>query len=809
MRTAAASVARGACLSRQGTPVVTTSDDRLRISADEARPVQPTAASTLDERTLRAILDSSPDVDFWLRPDGRLAWVSPAARRLLGRDPADCVTLSDFPAAIVAEPDRAAVHAHVTAALAGETPDGLPCRVPLPDGTTRRCLLTCGPLGRSDGTLLGCRGRLSDGAAIHEARRAVAHQQALFAYGPIVLFHWAGDDVWTVRYVSSNVETVLGYGPAELIDAAPGYAGLVHPDDAPGVATRLAEQVQLGAAHFEHEYRLRHADGTYRWVHEYTRIARDASGRADHYHGYVLDITSLKEAELRLRTSEERFRGVFEHATVGIFQTAPDGRLLTANPAFARLLGYASAAQMLMEVQDVRRQLYVHPESRDALVARALAGEVLVRSPSEYRRRDGSIMVGELTLAAVRDDRGQLVCLQGFIEDVTERRRMEEERRNLEQQVLRAQKLESLGVLAGGVAHDFNNLLTGILGNASFAREQLPPDNSLVPLLQQIEQAALSATDLTRQMLAYSGKGRFVVEPVDISAIVAGLDHLIRAAVPRTATLDLALAPELPYIEADAAQLRQVVMNLVTNAAEALVAQAGAVRVATGHGHGPDLVPPAATIDGAVPAGPAVFLEVTDTGCGMDAATRGRVFEPYFSTKFVGRGLGLPAVQGIVRGHRGAIALVTDPTHGTRVRVLLPTIAVPQPAEPAPPPPPARTATVLVVDDEEGVRSIARLALERHGFQVLDAADGRTALDVFAAHANAIDVVLLDVAMPELSGDEVCRELRRRRPDLRVILSSGYNDGRAQHAGDGATAFLQKPYRVGTLIDTVRGVLPG
>jgi PAS domain S-box-containing protein len=392
-----------------------------------------------------------------------------------------------------------------------------------------------------------------------------------------------------------------------------------------------------------------------------------------------------------------------------------------------------------------------------------------------------------------------------------ERERDEADRRRLETQLQQAQKLESLGVLAGGIAHDFNNLLVSILGHASLAIEDMPQSTPVRDSLRQIETAARRAADLCKQLLAYSGKGRFVVRRVNLSELVCEMAHLLQVSISKKASLRYQLVPDVPTIEADATQIRQVVMNLITNAAEACGEHGGEIKIATGLVLANRDYLATAFLDWTLPEGRYIFLEVADSGCGMDEATRERLFDPFFTTKMTGRGLGMAAVLGIVRGHRGAIRCDSAPGRGTTFRLLFPAAEGPPdpPSQATSPPVVRRTATVLIVDDEEVVRTFAQQVLERHGFKVYTANNGRMGLDLFRRHIRDIDLVLLDMTMPILGGDEVFGELRRLRPDVKVIFSSGYNkqDSVARDAGPTAAGFIQKPYRPTELIALIGVVL--
>jgi signal transduction histidine kinase len=398
-------------------------------------------------------------------------------------------------------------------------------------------------------------------------------------------------------------------------------------------------------------------------------------------------------------------------------------------------------------------------------------------------------------------------------DEIVERELAEEERRRVQVKLLHAQKLESLGVLAGGIAHDFNNLLVGILGNAGLALQDLPPDSPARETLRDIEAAALRAADLTYQLLAYAGKGQVVVEAIQLSHLVEEMGNLLATAVTKNAKLAYRFTRSRRVIQGDATQLRQIVMNLVTNASEAIGTSAGTITISTGVVQADRAYLADAHLGPGLPEGEYAYLEVLDSGHGMHVSTVARIFDPFFSTKFAGRGLGLAAVLGIVRTHRGAIKVQSAPGQGTTIRVLFPVSGAapaPRPAESVSDPNvQLATRTVLVVDDEEQVRTVARRILSAKGFTVLLAGGGIEALTMVREARGAIDCVLLDLTMPDLPGADVLGELRRIRPDIKVIVSSGYSQESAapQFAGSGPAAFIQKPYRPADLVNMVKAVL--
>ncbi len=410
------------------------------------------------------------------------------------------------------------------------------------------------------------------------------------------------------------------------------------------------------------------------------------------------------------------------------------------------------------------------------------------------------------------NDAGRVQYIIGTGMDITETRSAAKEREELEARMRQAQKLESLGILAGGIAHDFNNMLAAILGNADLALLDIPKSSPLRPMLEDIDTTAHRAGELCKQMLAYSGKGRFVVKSLDLSEAVQEIGRMLEASISKKAELRFHLDGGLPPIEADASQIRQVIMNLIINASEAIGDKGGLISVSTSLVECDSFYLLQAQLHEDLREGDYVCLEVFDTGCGMDRATIDRIFDPFFTTKFTGRGLGLAAVIGIVRGHKGAIKAYSEPGTGTTFKVLFPATALPADA-----PPPDQSGNdvwrgsgaVLLVDDEATLRSVCSRMLEWLGFEALTAGDGQEALEVYGQHRDAVRCVLLDLTMPRMDGEETFRELRRINPDLPVILCSGYNEQETikRFAGGGLAGFIQKPYRIAHVRDALKAAL--
>ncbi len=510
-----------------------------------------------------------------------------------------------------------------------------------------------------------------------------------------------------------------------------------------------------------------------------------------------------------LKESEERLQGILDNAPMMIYMKDADGRYLLVNRQFEKLVG--RERHQMRDATD--SEIFTPPQ-----VAELRAKDALVLESGEIFRCEEIFPAagGPRTFLSVRfplhHADGNVYAVCAISADVSEQKRAEQERQKLEAQMQQTQKLESLGVLAGGIAHDFNNLLMGILGNTSMVRQDLAPGSEARTRLRDVESAGQRAAELCKQMLAYSGKGKFVVQPLDLSRLVEEMAHLLMVSISKKARLEHDLVARLPAFEADATQIRQVVMNLITNASEALGEETGSITLRTGVMECDEAYLRQTYLAEDLAAGTYVFLEVKDTGGGMDPETRERIFDPFFSTKFVGRGLGLAATLGIVRGHQGALEVDSTPGDGTVFRVLFPVTEAAVPATSVATMPESATngdGTILVVDDEQMVLTIARRVLERAGYRVLTAEDGQEGLEVFRRHAPEISLVLLDLTMPQMSGDEAVRAMRRVKGDVRVLLTSGYNEPEAtgEITGPHLAGFIQKPYAATALLRKVREVI--
>jgi two-component system, cell cycle sensor histidine kinase and response regulator CckA len=561
-----------------------------------------------------------------------------------------------------------------------------------------------------------------------------------------------------------------------------------------------------------------------RWDGELNHIARDGRrlivesrqvllrGDASQPEGILeinRDATERKHAEQESRRANEQRRLALESAQMGTWSLDIASSQVTWDRRCADIFGFAHSAEHPVAYSQIQSR--IHPDDRAGNVE-AIRKAVEDPSGGEYDREFRVLKTDGTTrwvashgnvISEGEPDHSSMRML-GVCMEITERRQAEERFRE-------AQKLQSVGLLAGGVAHDFNNLLTVIMGNASLLLEGRPS----CEFTQAILSASERAVYLTKQLLAYAGKGQIIVKVIDLTSIVTQSRPLLSASVPKRVNLAFNLAQDLPYLEVDPSRIEQILMNLVINAGESIPPQSdGQIEIATSRC---EVAPDVARLRSKtyeVAAGTYVCLEVRDNGSGMDEATSAQIFEPFFSTKFTGRGLGLAAVYGIVRSSRGFIDVQSARGVGTTFRVLLPASQKTQLTERAPGTPnqlPAGRSTILVVDDEEMVRRLACVALTNYGYDVLEAKDGKEALQLLTDLPVLPSLVLLDLAMPVMGGDELVPILGKQYPDLKIVLSSGYPEEEARKGfrSDTVAGFVQKPYAIVALADKIAQVLRG
>ena len=594
------------------------------------------------------------------------------------------------------------------------------------------------------------------------------------------------------------------------------WADCLHPDDLEASKIKV-DQALMTDDNAEMSFRIVLPDQSIRYIYSIARILRDATGRPYRMIGLNRDVTEEQLAEAELRRAREMQFKAGEIANVGGWELD----LITQS------LVWSPQTKRIHEVTDE-----FEPRLESAINFYAPEHRQLISDAVQHGIETGEPWDLELDLITAKGRRirvravgqtdyvdGKPVRLWGAFQDITERVSAEQERLHLQQQVLHAQKLESLGVLSGGIAHDFNNLLTSILGNAELAVDEVGDNPGARESIEEIQLAAQRAASLSRQMLAYSGKGRFVIEQVNINEFIEEMANLLEVSINKKAVMEYQLSAEIPLVMADPTQIRQVIMNLITNASEALENRSGFIQLRTGTldiTSSAELLEEAGSslhgVDGVTP-GCYAFFEVRDSGCGMDDETVARIFDPFFTTKFTGRGLGLAAVLGIVRGHSGAIHIRTAPGEGTAIRVLLPECRSSRVGQND-----SRitangswvgSGLVLLADDDELVLTVGKRMLGNFGFEVVTATDGLLALEEFRRRSDDFVLAMLDLTMPNLGGDEALRELRKIRPDLKILLCSGYDEMEVSHevSNQPGVSFVQKPYLANDLRNAIRQLL--
>jgi PAS domain S-box-containing protein len=538
-------------------------------------------------------------------------------------------------------------------------------------------------------------------------------------------------------------------------------------------------------------------------IEYYKRIAQETGRR---YLREVRKLTEIlaqkKEAEAALKSAEERYRAIFENALEGIFQTTPDGCFIIANPALAAMHGYDAPGEMISSVTDIGRQLYVDPERRSALISSLNRQGAVYNFETQMYRKDGSTIWVSINARIVRDGDGKTLYHEGNVEHITERKQ-------LQSQLLQAQKIEAIGTLAGGVAHDFNNILTAMFGYCNLLQMDIDQDDPRRIYVDQILACAQKGAGLTQGLLAFSRKQAMELKPQRVNTVVAGMEKLLKRLLPEDIELKILLSLKDATIMADLTHLYQVLMNMATNARDAMT-NGGRLRIETKvvtlgsyftkiHGYGR--------------TGRYALISVSDTGCGMDETTRKKIFDPFFTTKDVGKGtgLGLSIVYGIVKQHNGYITTESEPGQGTTFHIYFPIVkAIAEEAVSSIPILIKRgTETILVAEDDPTARDIMKKTLIKSGYSVIEAVDGEDAVEKFIKKRNAIDLLILDVVMPKKNGKQVHEAVQAAKEDIKVVFTSGYTRDVVVDKGvcEDVVDFLPKPVSPRDLLTKVREVL--
>ncbi len=741
------------------------------------------------ERRYRTFIDSTTEMVFLKDDRFRHLIANRALCSFFGRDESEVIGRTDFelmPGAVAAECHRSDAEALSSRSVSIREQEG-----------GGRCFETVKFPVELSGGILGVGGfirDITDRKQVEERLRKVSKEwEDIFQAVSHPTLILASDH--TILAANRAAAGVLKQPPGEI--AGKKCYDLFHLTGAPCPGCPLEKTLSTGRAQTV-EVSLQ-ALGGYCLVS--TTPVFDEGGNLEKVIHIATDVTEKVIAEQALRESEAKYREIFEEAIEGIYQSTPEGRFITVNPAMARMTGYESPEEMTSSIAGIARDLYVRPEDRSRFRDVIEREGVVSGFETEFRKRGGGTVFVVLSARCVRDGRGNVLRYEGIAEDITNRKR-------LESQLLQAQKMEAIGTLAGGIAHDFNNILMGILGHASLMSMEDGTGQPRSDRVKGIEALVQSGSHLTRQLLGFARGGSQDFKPADLNEIVEKTATLFGRA-KKDITIHKKYEEDLWTVEADRGQIEQVLMNLFVNAWQAMPA-GGDLYVETAN----EVLDDRYVEPYRIAPGRYVRISVTDTGVGMDEKTKERLFEPFFTTREVGRGtgLGLSIVYGIIRNHNGVINVYSEKGHGATFRFYLPAsrkevLRTTRVSEV----PLRGTETLLVVDDEEMVVTVTKEMLESLGYRVLAARSGPEAIGIYEAGRDGIALVILDMVMPGMSGEETFERLKEIDGDVKVILSSGYSRngqvGRIMEGG--CRAFLQKPIMLADLARTIREVLEG
>jgi two-component system cell cycle sensor histidine kinase/response regulator CckA len=606
---------------------------------------------------------------------------------------------------------------------------------------------------------------------------------------------------WTISFMGANIEKIIGCSPEEFTSGKKLWHEIVLPEDQDMLKRRVLEAVRAHERVLRLEYRLQHRDGSVRWVADRRQMIYGEDGKLQWVDGLILDITDRKRSDVALRLTQF----TVDRGSESIYWMGPDGRLIYVNDRTCEALGYSREDLLSMKIQEINPEF---PPERWPFHWEELRKRRIFSAESTHRAKDGHLIPVEITANFIEFDGKEYNCV--YARDITDRKRVEEESRRLQAQLIKAQKMEAIGHLAGGIAHDFNNLLTGILGYANLLSLK-GGDPEVAKAAGIIQRSAERASQLTAQLLGFAEQGKNLTVPVELGRVIASVAGVLERTQDPRIRIATSLRSEGGCVLGDPSQLDQAVMNLAINACDAMPG-GGQLKITT----------EPVTLDEAfcrerdgMSPGKYLLLSVADTGVGISPENLERIFDPFFTTKAQGKGtgLGLSMVFGIVKNHGGCVDVRSEAGAGTVFRVYLPEgpegamtekAAMEQAL-------PRGRGKILLVDDQEPVREVAKDMLEALGYEVITAVDGLDGISRYRDLWREIDLVVLDMVMPNLSGGDCFRRMKEINPKIRVVLSSGYSmDGAIQDVmNEGILAFIQKPYRleelsrvVGTAVGT-------
>ncbi len=750
------------------------------------------------ETRFRDLVEFLPDGVLVVGRDRLIRTANRRAEALFGRSRAQLV--GQPLESLIPERFRAAHARHVAGYLEEPAPrvmsDGLGLTALRADGTEFPVDVSLGPLHRGDdltavAIVRDATERRTSDRALRESEQR--YRDVVQNIDEVVYVVDVSDDpsAGRVVFVSDRVQGATGYAPSQFLDNPRLWMSAIHPEDQAAVASETGRMLR-DRVPVVRLYRMRHKQtGEWRWIEDRVVPQAASNGARVRLFGVARDVTAARRIEESLRQSEARYREIFENDLTGAYIAAPDGSILACNPAFVSMFGFASVDEALRADFGA---MFAGAADRAAFLDTIDAGRRIENREAELRRADGKALHVIQNAVGLFDERGRLVEVRGYLIDTTQRK-------HLEDQLRQAQKMEAVGRLAGGLAHDMNNMLTAILGFSEIWLAGAAPDAPGRADVEEIQDAGRRASDLTRQLLAFSR--RQIVRPVvvDVNATVTGLETLVRRLIGEDVTLVTRLADGGLHVKIDPGQIEQMLVNLAVNARDAMPG-GGTLAVETA---ACDHDAPAGHDGARARPGPHARISVSDTGTGIDEDTLPHIFEPFFTTKEAGKGtgLGLPTIYGIVRQAGGVIDVRSEPG-ATTFDIYLPLTDAPlTPEEPRPGGAgrQVRHLTILVVEDDDAVRRFVRRTLEAEGYRLLEAANGADALGLLDRHQDSVDLVLTDVVMPGMSGRALADQIGRRLPGVKVLYMSGYPSTVIAGQGvlDPGIHFLEKPFSGGVL----------
>jgi PAS domain S-box-containing protein len=746
---------------------------------------------------LRSLFAAMTEVVLVLDKDGRYLQIAPTNPSLLYKPPAELIgkTIHEM----LPKPDAENIQRLIQLALEKDHPIRLEYSLVI-GGVEIWFDGTVSPFGKEKVIWIA--------RDITERRHAerqleVAHNQLKYLFDTVDQALFSVDMAQNRMLQASPAhERVFGYPPRDFFKNPQLWYEMILPEDKPSVDAGYP--LLMSGKYIQHEFRILRPDGAIRWIQAQINPTLDSAGNLVRIDGVASDITKRKEAADALVQSERRYRTIFEESKDGLFITTVGGKIIDVNATAVRMLGYDSKEEM--RTLDIANDIFADPGDRERLLTRLSKDGSVEDFETVEKRKDGQKVQVLLSMTAVRDKDGNISTFRGLFRDVTKQRQ-------LEQQLIQAQKLEGLGTLAGGIAHDFNNILAIIMGHASMlgryqenAREQI--DKSADGIIKASERGA----GLVRQLLTFARKTERLLEPVNVNGVIQELAKLLEETFPKSITISLSLGEGLPVIMGDGNQLHQVFLNLCVNARDAMP-EGGTLAIGTSLVPGDTVHQEFVSAD----AGQYICAMVRDTGSGMDQATRLRIFEPFFTTKEVGKGtgLGLAVVYGIVTSLNGYVGVKSSVGKGTTFELFFPVLTYDYSAYQAAELQPAEvrggSETILLVEDEEMLLDLLTTVLETKGYTVLRATDGEEALKVYRDHWNSIDLVISDIGLPKRDGVNTFLKMKEINPDVKAIIASGYTSPE-QHSAlyeAGVIKTIAKPYVPDQILKCVREALEG